>query len=517
MGILSTAVGLDRVSRVVGYKLKKGFFQESTPNLPQSIVVLGEANDANQGTLDTDAREVTSAQEAGELYGFGSPIHQIMRILRPISGDGVGGIPTVVIPQAADGGATATEIDISVTAAGGVTANTTHYIVISGRYSVDGESYAISMVKGETYLEVLNRMADAINGVLNAPCSAVVDDSTPGSEFLVITSKWKGATSAELNVSIDTGDEDAGCTYTEDSKTDGTGAITLSGALAQFGNNWHTIVVNPYSDTTNLDALETFNGIPDPDTPTGRYVGTVFKPFIAVYGDTESDKDTISAITDARSAQVTNAVAPAPNSNGFSWEAAANMVYLHALIAQNSPHLDVNGKFYPDMPVPADGDIGDFADYTNRDFLVKKGCSTVNLVAGLYAVQDFVTTYHPSGEVPPQYRYCRNLQLDFNVRYGYYILEQINVVDNAIAPSDQTVTVASTIKPKQWVQVLYSYADDLAERALIAEPDFMKESVDVQVSETNPDRLETFFRYKRTGIARIASTDAEAGFAFGVR
>lgn len=517
MGILSTAVGLDRVSRVVGYKLKKGFFQESTPNLPQSIVVFGEANDANQATLDTDAREVTSAQEAGELYGFGSPIHQIMRILRPISGDGVGGIPTVVMPQAADGGATDTVINISVTAAGGVTSNTTHYIVVSGRYALDGESYAISMVKGETYLEVLNRMADAINGVLNAPCSASVDTTTPGSEFLVITSKWKGATSAELNVSIDTGDDIAGCTYTEDSKTDGTGTISLTGALAQFGNNWHTLVVNPYSDSTNLDALETFNGIPDPDTPTGRYVGTVFKPFMAVYGDTESDKDVIGAETDARKLQVTNAVAPAPNSVAFSWEAAANMVYLHALIAQNMPHLDVNAKTYPDMPVPADGDIGDFADYNNRDYLVKKGCSTVNLVGGLFAIQDFVTTYHPSGEVPPQYRYCRNLQLDWNVRYGYYVLENINVVDNAIAPSEQTVTVASTIKPAQWKQILFSYADDLAERAMIAEPDFMKDSVDVQVSDTNPDRLETFFRYKRTGIARISSTDAEAGFAFGVR
>ncbi len=193
------------------------------------------------------------------------------------------------------------------------------------------------------------------------------------------------------------------------------------------------------------------------------------------------------------------------------------MTYQHALIAQNKPHLDVNAKSYPDMPVPTDGNIGDMAVYNNRDFLVKKGASTIDLVAGQYIVQDFVTTYHPDGEVPPQFRYPRNLQLDWNIRYGYYLLEQINVVDNAIAPSEQIVTVDATIKPKQWKQIISSFADDLAARALIAEPQFMKDNIIVQVSDTNPDRLETQFKYKRTGIARISSTTAVAGFAFGIK
>ena len=58
----------------------------------------------------------------------------------------------------------------------------------------------------------------------------------------------------------------------------------------------------------------------------------------------------------------------------------------------------------------------------------------------------------------------------------------------------------------------FGYFDDLAERALVNEPDFSKANLLVQISETNPDRFETNFKYKRTGIARIQSTDAEAGF-----
>jgi hypothetical protein len=56
--------------------------------------------------------------------------HQIMRILRPISGDGVGGIPTVVFPQVTDEDATATTLEFTVT--GTATENATHSLVING-------------------------------------------------------------------------------------------------------------------------------------------------------------------------------------------------------------------------------------------------------------------------------------------------------------------------------------------------------------------------------------------------
>ena len=91
----------------------------------------------------------------------------------------------------------------------------------------------------------------------------------------------------------------------------------------------------------------------------------------------------------------------------------------------------------------------------------------------------------------------------------------VNVVDHAIANDNDTVTASNVIKPKTWKQVLNSYADDLAVRAIISDPSFMKESLTVNISTVNPDRFETFFRYKRSSFVRIASTTAEAGFNFG--
>ena len=191
---------------------------------------------------------------------------------------------------------------------------------------------------------------------------------------------------------------------------------------------------------------------------------------------------------------------------------AANATVVYARIAQDTPYLDINNKSYPDMPVPDNGIIGDLSDYNNRDFLVKKGCSTVILDKGAYKVQDFVTTYHPAGEVPLQYAYVRNLMVDFNVAFGYRILEETEVKDHVIVADNQITDAAKAVKPKEWKAVLFSYLDDLGVRGLINDPDFSKGSLTVQQSSTNPNRFETFFRYKRTGIARIESTDVEAGF-----
>lgn len=505
MATISTAVGLDRISRVSGYKIGK-YFNNETTNLPHIIAVFGEANTANQSGLTVTKQEVTSADEAGQLYGYGSPIHSMMRILRPVSGDGVGGIPTIVFPQISDAGATATTREWTVT--GTATANTTHTIVINGRRSIDFQSYSYSVAIGDTATVIAGKIKDAVNAVLG---SSVTAANTAG--VLTLTSKWKGATASEIYIAIDFGTNAAGLSYSQTDSTDGSGAISLADSLSQFGDDWYTIVLNPYGDDRFAE-LEAFNGVPDPELPTGRYSGLVFKPFVSLFGSIFDDKDDLATITDdsARKSQVTNVLCPAPLSKGFTWEAAANCGFLFAQTAQNNPNLDVNNKAYPDMPIPVSGNIGDMSDYNNRDFLVKKGCSTVILENGAYKIQDFVTTYHPDGEIPLQYAYPRNLNIDWNVSYAYRYLETINLKDKTLISDSQISDVSGTIKPKEWKAICFGLFDELAVKALINDPDFSKSSLVVQISSTNPNRFETFFRYKRTGIARIESTDVEAGF-----
>lgn len=508
----SDAVGSERVSRIVGYKITKGNFALSSPNLPQRIAIIGEANDDNQATLDTDPYEFTTAQQVGSRYGYGSPLYHVARILRPVSGDGVGGIVTVVYPQAKAVGALPKILRITPIVSGGsASGGGTHIVKVGGRGSVDGQSYAINVAAGDTAADINEKITDALNAVLGCPVTA--DDYSPS--HTICTSKWSGLTANGIQISVDTQGADLGVTYTVSTVQSGSGVPTVS---IDFGNTWNTIVVNTYgaddaSALTVLTTLEAYNGKPDPTNPTGRFAATIMRPFVAITGSVSDD---ISATTDARLNDVTVAIAPAPLSEAMHFEAAANMTLLYARVAQDNPHLDVAGKFYPDMPTP--DDIGSMATYNNRDAFVKKGLSTVDKVAGQYKVMDFVTTYHPEGELPPQFRYVRSLySQDLNVFYSYYLLEQINVVDHAIANDNDTVTAGTVIKPKQWVQILggESFAEDLVKRGVIVDAAFLKSSLVVNISTTNPDRLETFFRYKRSGFARIASTTAQAGFNFG--
>ena len=500
----SNAVGTELLSRIIGYKLTKGDFSNVTPNLPMRVAIFAEANTANQLTLDTEGKEITTAQQAGQLYGFGSPIYHIMRIMRPLSGGGIGGIPTIVYPQEAAPLSTSKKVEVS--ALGIATANGTHTVKISGRQGVDGEFYDIPIVVGDDAATIAAKIQDAVNNVLGCP---VIGTASPYA--CELETKWTGLTANELEVEVLTNDTDLGISYGILLTASGAGTPSVQGALDQFGNQWTTLVVNGYGLVSNvMDTLEAFNGIPDPSLPSGRYAAIVFKPFIAVSGSKMPDP---SLVTDLRPNDVTIAVAPAPQSKGWSFEAAANMTLLFGRKVQDTPHLDVGGQGYQDMPTPLD--IGEMAIYTNRDAISKRGCSTVDLVSGQYIVQDFITTYHPIGEIPAQFKYCRNLALDWNVRFGYYLLEQINVVDHVIANNNDIVTASKVIKPKRWQAVLNTYAANLALRGLIADPAFMQDSLVINISTVNPDRLETFFRYKRTGVVRIASTTAEAGFNFG--
>lgn len=496
--MISTAVGSERRSRTSGYRIKKGFFNETSANLPQQILVVGVPNTANEGSVDfTKMTEVISAQEAGQIFGFGSPIHQAMRILRPVDADGVGGIPTFVLPLENDGAAKVTTIDVSGTA----TAGTTHELVVNGR------RYPFNINAGDTATIVAGKIRDLNNSLSQ---SAFTATGTDGS--MVFTSKFKGVVSNENSVFISNGSNSVGLTYAVTETTAGSGVSDLTPLPAALGDKWITSVLNT-EGTENLTTFENVNGVPYLDNPTGRYNPIVFKPFMAFTGIVSSDLSDYNDLASANAyGQVTNVICPAPGSGGTPAEAAANVVRLFARRMQDTPELDVNAMAYPDMPESNAPEFEMFTDYNVRDNLMKKGISTVTHENGQFVIQDLVTTYQFTGEDPLQFNYARNLNLDWNVKDAYYIIERRVVADKVIVKDDDIVNSTSVIKPKEWKSVLGSLFENLVEKALISDAEFSNNSLMVEIDAVNKNRINTFFRYRRTGIARILSTDVEAGF-----
>jgi phage tail sheath gpL-like len=502
----STAVSNSNVAAVVGYLLAKGNFNTTSPNLPQRIAILGEATTAKQSGLSTAAYEITNAKMAGDAYGYSSPIYAVARILFPLQGGGVN-CPVIVYPQAAAGGAVAAIKTITVT--GTATGSGTHYLYVAGRAGVDGASYAINIATSDTPTIIAGKIKDAMNNCLSCPMSA---DNTAG--VVTATAEWAGLTSNSITLSVDTNGNALGVSYAVATDTAGSGTPSVATSLALFGEEWNTIVINTYGTVSaTMGELETFNGMPSQTNPTGRFNPTSFKPFIALTGSVADDP---SSITDARKLNQTIAICPAPLSAGQQYEAAANMAVLWSKCAQDTPELDVINGYYPDMPAPVIGSAAPaMNNYNTRESYVQKGCSTVILVSGVYKVQDFVTTYHPDGEVPPQYRYPRDLNIDFNAEYAYRILVQQYQVGKAIANDNDIVNVSEVCKPKSWKAIVAGMYEDFVKRALFADLEFGKSSIVVTINGTNPNRMDTVYKYKRTGVTRISATTAFAGFNFG--
>jgi len=505
---ISTAVPAGATSRTSGYQLNKGKFSDSSPYLPQKVVILAEANTANQSSIVNTPVQITTAASAGQKYGYGSPIHAIARILFPVSGAGVSTVPVFVMAQTAAGSSTATVIVITIT--GTATKNKTHYLRIAGRESLDFSTYAVNIVTGDTPTIAAGKYVAAVNAVLGTP---VIASNVAG--VLTLTAKWTGASGTGLTAVPNVDGDTAGLTYVITSNTPGTGTPSIANALTYFEEPWYTLVLNSYGTAgTTLADLEAFNGIPDNQSPTGRYAPQVFKPFLSFFGNNDATVANLVTITDAaaRIPNVTHILCPAPGSSGMPYEGAANMLLLFANVANNKPHLTVAGQSYPDMPVPISNTIGEMSIYDNRNLLKSKGCSTVTLKNGAYKVQDLVCTYHPDGEIPLIFNEARYLNIDWNVKYGYGLLEDIFLKDKTIVADGQYTTVSDVVRPADWKAVLFTYFDQLATLGLITDPDFTKKSIVVEIDANNPNRFNVTLSYKRTGTTEIESTTVTVGF-----
>ena len=150
---LSTAVDLSAVARVVGIKtefvnLRGG----NVVNLPQRIAVFGQGNSA--ATYSLDKYRVTSATQAAERYGFGSPIHLAVQQLLPANGDGVGTIPVTVYPL--EDGVAAITASGDITPSGSVTKAGAARVVINNK-----ESQAFAINVGDSVADLVTAITAA--------------------------------------------------------------------------------------------------------------------------------------------------------------------------------------------------------------------------------------------------------------------------------------------------------------------------------------------------------------------
>ena len=356
----------------------------------------------------------------------------------------------------------------------------------------------------------MTKIKDAVNAVLDTAMTA----GTIVTNALPMTAKWVGQTSADIVIEF--AGDDIDVVYANAETAAGAGEVLPANALALFGSEWDTQVVNCLGSTsTILDDYELFNG--NSTDKTGRYNAEAFKPCVVVTGSILDDKDDIVAVTDSRKIEQTNIFMSCPKALSLPLEIAAVTVAVYAPKVEVDPKADILDSVLTGITPPQDLEAGDMDVYNNRDFIVKGGACTVILRDGNYFVKDFVTTYHPVGEDPPQFRWVRNLAgIDFNIAFRTLFIDEAFIKGKTILPDANPSTDPNVIKPKDAKGLMINKLFvPFANAGILAESAYSIDNCDVQINDTNPDRLDFSNPYKRSGFARILSTTAIANFNLG--
>ena len=490
---ISTAVDLTAVARVVGIKtefvnLRGG----NVVNLPQRISVFGQGNTA--ATYSTDKYQVTSATQAAERFGFGSPIHLAVKQLFPANGDGVGTIPVTIYPLVDDGAGAAAAGDI--TPSGTATKAGAAYVIIN---NIRSQAFAIEV--GDTVALVTAKMETAVNAILDVPVVAV-----DGTTKLDLTAKWKGVSSNDLLFSVE-GGEGTGITFVATQPTGGLVNPNIDAALAQIGNVWETMLLNclNLADTTTLDKYQTEG--------EGRWGALVRKPFMSFTGLTEADVATAITVSDNRKTDRINVQLVAPGSKDLPFVVAARQLSRIAPLANNNPPHDYGSRTADGLTPGTDGEQW---NYAQRDQAVKGGSSTTEVKDGVINLSDIVTFYHPSGDPTPAYRYVVDIVKVTNILFNLDLTFANPQWDGApLIPDDQATTNRTAKKPKMAVAAVASLIDQLALGAFISDPDFAKANTLAAINDQNPKRLDVATTMKISGNTNIISVDFNWGFFFG--
>jgi len=436
-----------------------------------------------------------------------------MRLLKPTTGGGLKSVPVYVYPIEDAQGATAAAGEITPTAATTATSTNTHYIKFNGRKSIEGRFCSFNVTLGDSIATICDNIVAAINGFLHTPVAA-----TDASTKVTLASVFKGITSNGIQIEIDTNGDACGITYAVTNPTGASGAAAITTALSNFGETWITKVLNVFGSSV-FDTLATANGAPNVTTGgTGRWMNTVMKPFIAYFGTAEDDKDTLAALAATRKSDLTNEACVAPLSPNYDFEIAAAAIVELATIQNNNPALSGLDATYKDIIGPADGDIGDMKDVNVRNDLVLAGISTVVYNGSEYVMKSSITFRRPDNQPPTliDFKFDRDINIDFNVRYNYSILEDNYLKGKTLANDTDVVDGdAPVIKPKDWKAIVLDLAKNLVKKAWLADYGYTKANTTVAISSVNPNRIDTVFNYKITGVARIMTAVAYKSFNVG--
>ncbi len=216
---------------------------DSAAEQERKILVMGHA--VSTATADAlSLTRITSDSQADQLYGKGSMLAEMLKMLRKANSYTETWAMPVAEPQGAAASATLTVL-------GTATEDGTVALLING------VSVQVAVSEGDTS----NSIAEAIVAAVNLNTSTQVTaemQSEEDSVMVSLTVNWTGVTgnSADVRLNYYTGEAfPAGVSVSATDFSGGTGTPEMAAVVAAMGPDWFTDIISPFTDTQSLNTL----------------------------------------------------------------------------------------------------------------------------------------------------------------------------------------------------------------------------------------------------------------------
>jgi len=492
---VSTAFSPSRVARGVAIETE---FNATVPSsavyrpIKIALVGVGQASESYAFT----PFDVTKLSDVSDVVGYKNPLYQAAKMLKPPTALGIGDIPLTVFPVEVTASGAQSVGSVALVGTLGTGLTEVHTI------KMGNHAAQVTLVGGEANTDMIAKFVAAAAAIPDYPAAV-----TDGTTVATCTIGWEGATGDECDITIESPSTSA-LTWTIVQPTGGAGTLDVDDALAQFGNVWYSHVINCDSaDTATYNKYSAFNEL--------RWAAAVYKPFKCYSGTNETSVVTAAAITDARKSDRTNSLKPAPGSLDMPWEIAARQVQAMVIVANVNAPTD-----YGSEKVTLLDDGGEENQWTEDDgeyqYAVSRGLSTTKIKSNVLRIADSIMMYHPDGEDPPAYQYDVDIEKLCAMIYNIDLIFNNDSVDGSPLPPDaDVITNPNARKPRTYKAALFSLYKTMSEDAIIADLDYAKENTVVEISGSNPKRLDVLAVYKLAGNANVISITQQFSFYFG--
>jgi phage tail sheath gpL-like len=443
--------------------------QQGPSILAYRVLMIGQKLAGGSATADTAIR-VTSAEQIIPLAGRGSLLHRM-------------GLAWFAVNRS-------TELWIGVLSDNGAGTAAAGTIVVTGSATsstpivlyLGGERIIVGVTNGDAQNTIATNIGAAINAALDLPVTAVVTTNS-----VAVTFRHKGTPGNfyDMRHSFQQGESlPSGVTLAITQLTGGATNPTLTNLLAAVADIWFQLWPHPYTDATNLGALE--------GELLTRFGPLRMQDGVAITASSGSFS-TLTTLGTGRNSQQSLIWAP-PGASPLTppWEMAAESAGLVALAASIDPARPFQTlALSRAMPTA----ITDQWSFDERNQLLYAGIATTRLNPSATGIQleRAITTYRtaPSGAPDTSYLDLTTMLTLAYLRYDFRVLWQSRYPRHKLGNDDTQYEAGQPIvTPSIGKSEALMWFRRMEKKGLVEGFEQFKRDLVVERNTTDPNRLD---------------------------